>query len=138
MGITTVNFFVSRKDRSTLDDYIAHIEHVIKLVGIDHVGIGTDSSIGGWRQNFPTEKIFWDFHNQFHYKPEVNVHWPPFIEEIDVPEKMHIIKKRLEAKRFSAGGHRQDHGREFLPDLQGDSRVARRLDGWAERFREPK
>jgi len=101
MGITTVNFFVSNKPKSTLDDFIAHIEHVVRLVGIDHVAIGTDSSIAGWRSNFPTEKIFWDFHNQFKYKPEVNVHWPPFIEEIDVPEKMHIIRKRLVEKRFS-------------------------------------
>jgi membrane dipeptidase len=98
MGITTVNFFVSKKPKSTLDDYIAHIEHVIKLVGVDHVGIGTDSSIGGWRISFPTEKIFWDFHSQFKFKPEVDLKWPPFIEEIDVPEKMYIIQKRLAAK----------------------------------------
>ena len=101
MGITTVNFFVSKKPRSTLDDYIAHIEHVAKLVGIDHVGIGTDSSIGGWRISFPTEKAFWDFHAQFKFKPGVDLKWPPFIEEIDVPEKMHIIRKRLVEKRFS-------------------------------------
>lgn len=101
MGITTVNFFVSKKPRSTLDDYIAHIEHVVRLVGIDHVAIGTDSSIGGWRISFPTEKIFWDFHNQFKFKPGVDVKWPPFIEEIDVPEKFHIIRKRLAEKRFS-------------------------------------
>ena len=103
MGITTVNFFVSKKPKSTLDDYIAHIEHVVKLVGIDHVGIGTDSSIGGWRISFPTEKIFWDFHSQFKFKPEVDLKWPPFIEEIDVPEKMYIIQKRLASKGFSSG-----------------------------------
>lgn len=39
MGIATVNFFVSNKPRSTLDDYVDHIEHVVNLVGIDHVGI---------------------------------------------------------------------------------------------------
>ncbi len=101
MGITTVNFFVSSKPRSTLDDYIAHIEHVVKLVGIDHVAIGTDSSIGGWRISFPNEKAFWDFHNQFKFKPGVDVRWPPFIEELDVPEKFPIIRKRLGEKRFS-------------------------------------
>ena len=114
MGITTVNFFVSNKPKSTLDDYIAHIEHVVRLVGIDHVAIGTDSSIAGWRQNFPTEKIFWDFHNQFKYKPEVNVHWPPFIEEIDVPEKFHIIRKRLEEKRFAAADIEKIMGGNFF------------------------
>ncbi len=101
MGITTVNFFVSNKPRSTLDDYIAHIEHVVRLVGVDHVAIGSDSSIGGWRQSFPTEKAFWDFHSQFKFKPGADVRWPPFIEALDVPEKFHVIRRRLVDKGFS-------------------------------------
>ena len=36
-------------------------------------------------------------------KPEVDLKWPPFIEEIDVPEKMYIIQKRLASKGFSSG-----------------------------------
>lgn len=102
MGITTVNFFVSSKPQSTLDDYIAHIEHVAKLVGVDHVGIGSDSSVPGWRVSFPNEKAFWDFHNQFKFKPGADVRWPPFIEELDVPEKFHVIRRRLLEKGFSA------------------------------------
>jgi membrane dipeptidase len=114
MGITTVNFFVSNKPRSTLDDYIAHIEHVVKLVGIDHVGIGTDSSVPGWRVNFPDEKAFWAFHNQFKFKPGADVRWPPFIEELDVPEKFHVIKRRLLQKGFSASDVAKILGGNFL------------------------
>jgi membrane dipeptidase len=33
---------VSEKDESTVDDIILHLEHVVKLIGIDHVGIGPD------------------------------------------------------------------------------------------------
>jgi membrane dipeptidase len=114
MGITTVNFFVSNKPRSTLDDYIAHIEHVAKLVGVDHVGIGTDSSIEGWRKNFPDEKAFWAFHNQFKFKPGADVRWPPFIEELDVPEKFHVIKARLLQRGFSAADVAKILGGNFL------------------------
>jgi len=114
MGITTVNFFVSNKPRSTLDDYVAHIEHVAKLVGVDHVGIGTDSSVGGWRKSFPNEKVFWDFHGQFKYKPGADVRWPPFIEEIDVPEKFHIIRRRLMERGFSAADTAKILGGNFL------------------------
>jgi len=114
MGITTVNFFVSSKPRSTLDDYIAHIEHVVKLVGIDHVGIGTDSSIPGWRVNFPDEKAFWDFHGQFKFKPGADVRWPPFIEVLDVPEKFHVIKKRLLEKGFSSDDAAKVLGGNFM------------------------
>ena len=28
--------------RATLDDVVAHIDHVVKLVGVDHVGLGSD------------------------------------------------------------------------------------------------
>lgn len=114
MGITTVNFFVSKKPRSTLDDFIDHIAHVADLVGIDYVGIGTDSSIGGWRVSFPTEQAFWDFHAQFEFKPEVDVRWPPFIEELDRPEKMHIIAERLEQRGFSGSEVAQVMGGNFL------------------------
>jgi membrane dipeptidase len=119
MGITTVNFFVSNKPRSTLDDYIAHIEHVVRLVGIDHVGIGSDSSIGGWRQSFPTEKAFWDFHGQFKFKPGADVRWPPFIEEIDVPEKFSVIRRRLVQKGFSAADVGKILGGNFLRIYRG-------------------
>ena len=114
MGITTVNFFVSKKPRSTLDDYINHIQHVAELVGVDHVGIGTDSSIGGWRISFPTEQRFWDFHAQFHFKPEVDLRWPPFIEEIDRPEKMHIIAERLDQRGFSSSEVAKIMGGNFM------------------------
>jgi membrane dipeptidase len=114
IGITTVNFFVSNKPRSTLDDYIAHIEHVIKLVGVDHVGIGSDSSIPGWRVSFPNEKAFWDFHGQFKFKPGADVRWPPFIEELDVPEKFHVIRRRLVQKGFSATDIAKILGGNFL------------------------
>lgn len=114
MGITTVNFFVSHKPRSTLDDFIDHIEHVARLVGIDHVGIGSDSSIPGWRVSFPDEKAFWDFHGQFKFKPGADVRWPPFIEALDVPEKFHVIRRRLLERGFSRSDVAKVLGGNFL------------------------
>ena len=35
-------YSVMRPNRSTLADAVTHIDHVVKLVGIDHVGIGSD------------------------------------------------------------------------------------------------
>jgi len=114
MGIDTVNFFVSSKERSTLDDLIAHFEHAVEVAGIDHVGIGSDSSIQGWRASFPDEKTFWDFHKQFNYKPGADVRWPPFIEEIDVPEKFYIIADRLSQRGFSDADLKKIMGDNFM------------------------
>ncbi|MDP4540018.1 membrane dipeptidase [Qipengyuania sp. DY56-A-20] len=48
MGITGVRNFISNRDPTTIVDYVDHIEHVVKLVGIEHVGIGSDSDLNGY------------------------------------------------------------------------------------------
>ncbi len=44
-GVVMVTFvpnFISQAPRATLDDVVKHIEHVVDVAGIDHVGIGSD------------------------------------------------------------------------------------------------
>ncbi|MBS0393353.1 MAG: membrane dipeptidase [Proteobacteria bacterium] len=48
MGITGVRMFVRGEEPTTLDHIVDHIEHVAKLVGVEHVGIGTDSDLLGY------------------------------------------------------------------------------------------
>ena len=42
LGATCINSFLKTGRQSTLEDYVDAIEHAIELIGIDHVGIGTD------------------------------------------------------------------------------------------------
>jgi len=48
MGITGVRMFVKDKEPTTIEDIVDHIDHVVKLVGIDHVGIGSDADLMGY------------------------------------------------------------------------------------------
>jgi membrane dipeptidase len=48
MGITGVRNFVKDREPTTVEDVVDHIDHVVKLVGIEHVGIGTDSDLLGY------------------------------------------------------------------------------------------
>ena len=48
MGITEVRMFLSEKDPVTVANIVDHIDHVVKLVGIEHVGIGSDSDLNGY------------------------------------------------------------------------------------------
>ena len=48
IGITGVRMFVKDKEPTTVEDIVDHIDHVVKLVGIDHVGIGSDSDLMGY------------------------------------------------------------------------------------------
>jgi membrane dipeptidase len=48
MGITGVRMFVKATEPTTVEDIVDHIDHVAKLVGIEHVGIGSDSDLQGY------------------------------------------------------------------------------------------
>jgi membrane dipeptidase len=48
MGITGVRMFIRQQEPTTLRHMVDHIEHVAKLVGIDHVGIGSDADLNGY------------------------------------------------------------------------------------------
>ena len=47
MGITSIRAFVSREANVTVDDALDHFDHVAKLVGPEHVGIGSDTDVEG-------------------------------------------------------------------------------------------
>lgn len=44
-GVIGINFhspFLRQRGRADIDDVVAHIDHIASLVGIDHVGLGSD------------------------------------------------------------------------------------------------
>jgi len=42
MGITAVAAFVRERSPATLDNVLDHFDHVVRLTGVEHVGIGSD------------------------------------------------------------------------------------------------
>lgn len=55
MGITEVRMFVRDQDPVTIEHLVDHIDHVVKLVGIDHVGIGSDAGLTGYDNMKPEQ-----------------------------------------------------------------------------------
>ncbi len=55
MGITGVRMFVRDKEPTTIEDIVDHVDHVVKLVGIEHVGIGSDSDLLGYDKMPPDQ-----------------------------------------------------------------------------------
>lgn len=47
MGITAIRAFVSSRGTATIDDWLDHFDHVARLVGVEHVGLGSDVDIDG-------------------------------------------------------------------------------------------
>ena len=114
IGMSTVNFFVGPKEANTLDDLIAHYVHVAELVGVDHLAVGSDSSVAGWRASFKDKETFDAWAEQYNFDPSVDVRWPPFIEEVDVPEKMYVIADRLLERGFSTSDVRKIMGENWM------------------------
>jgi len=47
IGVTMVRYFVSSGRTATVEDVLNHIDYVARLVGVEHVGIGTDVDLQG-------------------------------------------------------------------------------------------
>ncbi len=48
IGITGVRNFVRDREPTTIEHIVDHIDHVARLVGIEHVGIGSDADLDGY------------------------------------------------------------------------------------------
>ena len=55
MGITGVRNFVRDRDPTTIAHLVDHIERVMKIAGIEHVGIGSDADLNGYDDMDPKQ-----------------------------------------------------------------------------------
>jgi len=58
IGITMVRGFVQASGPATIEDVLDHIDHVVKLVGVEHVGIGSDVDLDGRDSRIRPRKRF--------------------------------------------------------------------------------
>ncbi|HEV7803022.1 MAG TPA: membrane dipeptidase [Burkholderiales bacterium] len=54
IGMTPLSALMRPEGQPTVDDYVAHFDYAIKLVGPDHVGLGTDMFDGKTKVNWVT------------------------------------------------------------------------------------
>jgi membrane dipeptidase len=47
IGVTMVRSFVRPGETATIEDFLDHIDHVVKLCGVEHVGLGSDVDLDG-------------------------------------------------------------------------------------------
>jgi membrane dipeptidase len=55
MGITEVRMFVSPKEPTGMDAMLGHYDYVAKLVGVEHLGVGSDIDLLGYDALSPEE-----------------------------------------------------------------------------------
>ncbi len=101
MGIAALGYFVGKSPDSTFDDYLNHVDHAVKVMGIDHVGLATDFQLRGI-QAWATKENWYEPRLKS-FKPSYNVRWPPWIPELDEPKRFRNVAHGLHRRGYTTG-----------------------------------
>lgn len=115
MGLTCFNWFVSNRPVSTLDDLLDHYDHMMKLVGVDYIGIGSDFNVAAWPGKAPDAE--WEMHMRLYGERErkaLKARFPPYIDAVNGPQRYHVIAEGLRKRGYSTGDIEKILGLNFL------------------------
>ncbi len=109
MGITAVRNFVRNEEPTTIEHFVDHIDHVVELVGIEHVGIGTDSDLNGYDALPPEiyEELKSGYRSSYAFRDKLD------IEGLDHPKKMYDLTDALIRRGYSNDNIRAILGENF-------------------------
>jgi membrane dipeptidase len=99
-GILTLGYFIGPSPDTSLDDYLRHVDHAVRIAGIDHVGLASDYSIRGIGAIHTRES--WYVPRLSSFPPEYRVRWPPWIKELDQPERFRHIAHGLAKRGYTS------------------------------------
>jgi membrane dipeptidase len=98
VGIYQINPYLGPKERNTLDDYMRHIDHAVKVAGIEHVGIGSDREHRRIPDTEEEKQKLIDELSRLRPTTSASFRWPFFVSELNHPRRMETIRDAL-AKR---------------------------------------
>lgn len=109
MGVTAVRNFVTLEEPTTIEHYIDHIDHIAKLVGIEHAGIGTDSDLAGYDALPPEiyEQLKAGYKSSYAFRDRID------IEGLDHPKKMYDLTEGLIRRGYGDDNIRAVLGENF-------------------------
>jgi membrane dipeptidase len=95
MGLTTVNVMVKRDLPVNMEHFIHHIDHIVKLVGIDHVALGSDCLVRGWPTDPKEKEAFEGFYGEPHFKDSYRFRYPLGTEGLNDEHKWKYLTAGL-------------------------------------------
>jgi membrane dipeptidase len=98
-GIACLGYFVGPSPDVTLEDYVDHVDHAVKVAGVDHVGLATDFEIRGIK-SWATRETWYEPRLES-FKPSYRVRWPPWIEGLDEPERFRNVAHALSRRGYA-------------------------------------
>ena len=97
MGITGVRMFVKVDEPTTIDNALDHFDHVAKLVGPEHLGVGSDIDLNGYDDMPPAlnRQLRASYKGSYGFREKID------IEGIDHPKRMFDLTEGLIRRKYS-------------------------------------
>lgn len=95
LGIYQINPYLGPKERNTLEDYLAHLRHAIRVAGVEHVGIGSDREYQTIPDTEAQRKRLEEELARLRPSSAASFRWPFFISELNHPRRMETIAQAL-------------------------------------------
>ncbi len=97
MGITGVRMFVKGSEPTTIEDALNHFDYVAKMIGIEHVGVGSDIDLDGYDDMAPEEnkRLRAGYKGSYGFREKID------IEGIDHPKRMYDLTEGLIRRKYS-------------------------------------
>ncbi len=115
MGIICLGYMIGPDPGgdTTLETYVDHIDHAVKIAGIDHVGVAADFAIQGMQANGATRENWYE-PRLTRFKPSYQVRWPPWIPELDLPDRYKHVARVLDKRGYKSGDIEKILGQNWL------------------------
>jgi len=100
-GIAALGYFIGPDPggETTIEHYADHVEHAVSVAGYEHVALSTD---------FPPQGIApWATREEWYeprlesFKPSYEVRWPPWIPELDTPDRFRNVIEILDRRGWN-------------------------------------
>jgi membrane dipeptidase len=97
MGITGVRMFVKAEEPTTIEHFLDHYDHVAKLVGPQHLGIGSDIDLDGYDDMPPEEnrRLRAGYKGSYGFREKID------IEGVDHPKRVYDLTEGLIRRKYS-------------------------------------
>jgi membrane dipeptidase len=117
MGIGFIRFMICLEAPVTVEHVVDHIDHVIKLVGPEHVGIGSDLDMAGIGAPIPKAGEVLAIANQVnfdHYKPYYAADGGVHVDGMNHPKRLFDLAEAMVRRRYSNATIRLVLGENFI------------------------
>jgi len=97
MGITGVRMFVRAEEPTTIEHFLDHIDHVVKLTSVEHAGVGSDIDLYGYDAMPPEDnrRLRAGYKGSYGFREKID------IEGINHPQRMFDVTEGLIRRKYS-------------------------------------